>query len=405
MPQAYGATVQKVEVSIVADSAISPKVLSRLCNSVTAVGEHVFVGRDSDELAANTKAYEKIVTDVFDRVLVGYIVSDVTLKPGETTKLQVGIAPFGEVVRDVKIEVDFGGLSPEIAELVRHDLGDVSRALAAVLTGLPVDALDWAGGVSKAVVRDILQAQLPEFKANFEIVSGTETTVKISLIPQGTIVQNTKVNLRSRNIPNLLLLKAQPDAKQAALIMNGLPVAFVARHSDYFGERIGDVLKKHYLTDQYGLKFSVYIVAGVETQVELKATSEKLRVELEGYVDMGKKEDGTSVLLHVGKNISKTNELFTEAQFYTGTVSWRISQGLSHRLSNSLDVGYKYNITDKKGIWNLHKRLPGGWSLRMERCVANNETEYGVRYRIHDFLSAEYVFGEKENWLRVIGHL
>ncbi|MBQ2134691.1 MAG: hypothetical protein II203_03175 [Phascolarctobacterium sp.] len=45
------------------------------------------------------------------------------------------------------------------------------------------------------------------------------------------------------------------------------------------------------------------------------------------------------------------------------------------------------------------------WKLRAEHFANKNRNEYGVRYRIHEFLSAEYVYGGDEFYLRIIGNL
>ena len=43
--------------------------------------------------------------------------------------------------------------------------------------------------------------------------------------------------------------------------------------------------------------------------------------------------------------------------------------------------------------------------LRAEHFSGENRNEFGVRYRIHEFLSAEYVYGGKEFYMRIIGNL
>ena len=45
------------------------------------------------------------------------------------------------------------------------------------------------------------------------------------------------------------------------------------------------------------------------------------------------------------------------------------------------------------------------WRLRAEHFSGDDRNEYGVRYRIHEFLSAEYVYGGDEFYLRLIGNL
>ena len=43
------------------------------------------------------------------------------------------------------------------------------------------------------------------------------------------------------------------------------------------------------------------------------------------------------------------------------------------------------------------------WYLRYEYNSGLKSGELGIRYRLHDFLAAEYIVGRHENWLRFIG--
>ncbi len=405
---AYAAadTVEIVTVSITSPEGKPPaRIAKRMEASVATVGNHVFTGRSVDEIAAGKDAYERIVSDVIGRVLVGYSVEEVHISPGRTTQIAVTITPWGDVVRDVHLEMDFGNLSPEVAGLITKDMGDLEEMLAGVLVGLPIDSLDWAGGVSKTVIRELLTAQLPEFRSNFDIVSGTQTTVKLSLAPQGPVVQDTRVTLRSRTIPNVLLWKAKPAVEEAAKMMNGLPVAFVERHSAYFNTRLAEVVKDHPVAKEYGLTLTPEVIAGKQTQIQLKAETTKYRLTLEGYVDMGREDDNTAIKLHAGKFINSTDELFTEVEFIPSSVSWKFYPGWSHRIGTTTYAGMKYDISDKDNILWINQNFGSDWSLRLEHASSTEGDEIGLRYKIHDFLSAEYVVGEHENWLRLIGHL
>ena len=406
VPVQASSTVQKVTVSIASTEGTLPdRVSKRMEASITTVGKHVFIQQPVSEIENSRQGYENIIKDVVDRVLVGYTVQEVTITAGVTSHIAVTIAPWGDVVRDVKVEIDFGGLSPELTSLVQKDLSTVQQDLAAVLMGLPVDALDWAGAVSKVVIREILAAQLPEFRSNFDIVSGTRTTVNISLLPQGPIVQDAKVILRSRTIPNVVMMLAKPEAEKTVAIMNGLPVAFVQRHSDYFNQKISASVKAHPIAKDYGLTLTPKVIPGTQTILEINAETDKYRVSLEGYVDVGKKEDNTALKLHAGKFISNADEVFVETEFIPASVTWKFYPGWSRKLGASTYGGMKYDMSDKTTVLTLNQYVASDWMLRAQRETKTGQYEIGVRYKIHDLLSAEYVFGNHDNWLRVIGHL
>lgn len=405
---AYAAadTIEAVTVVIASPEGKPPaRVVKRMEASVATVGNHVFTGRSIEEISAGKSDYERIVSDVIGRVLVGYSVEEVHIIPGAVTQIAVTIIPWGDVVRDVHLEMDVGSLSPEVAKLITKDMGDLEESLAGVLVGLPIDSLDWAGGVSKTVIRELLTAQLPEFRSSFDIVSGPQTIVRLTLAPQGPVVQDTRVSLRSRTIPNVLLLKAKPAVEEAAKMMNGLPVAFVERHSAYFNTRLAAAVKDHPVAKEYGLTLTPQVIPGRQTQIELTAETTKYRLTLEGYVDMGREQDNTALKLHAGKFINSADEVFTEVEFIPSSVTWNFYPGWSHKMGTTTYAGMKYDISDKVNILWVNQNIGSDWSLRLERTPATNSDEIGVRYKIHDFLSAEYIIGDHEKWLRLIGHL
>ena len=406
LPVQAAPTVRHVAVTITStEGALPIRVNKRMEASVSTVGSHVFKGRAVSEIEDGKVSYERIIRDVIDRVLVGYSVQDIRIQAGETVLITLAVAPWGDIVRDISLEVDFGSLSPDIAKLIQKDIGTLQEDLSGVLIGLPIDAVDWAGGVSKAVIREVLTSQLPEFRSNLDIVSGSKTTVKLTLVPQGPVVQDTKVIVRSRTIPNVLLFEVKPVIEQTSLMMNGLPVAFVQRHSSFFADRLVAATKDHSVAKRYGLTLTSKIVAGTETAVEMKVETSKYSLSLEGYIDMGKKQDNTTLKLHAGTFIGKSDELFTEAEFVPSSVTWQFYPGWSHKLGSTTQVGVKYGTEEKTMIWWFNQHLEKGWIVRGERNTLTGQSEFGIRYKIHDFLSAEYVFGDQEKWLRVIGHL
>lgn len=409
MASAADEVINKIAVSITTtDNVPAPpeRIAKRMAASVSTVGEHVLIGHAVSDIAENKASYERVVREVFDRILVGYSVQDVDITPGPVTHITLEIIPWGDVVRDVALEVDYGGVSPEIKTLIKNDLGNMEEKVKNVLIGLPIDAVDWAGGVSKAVIRDILSSQLPEFNSNFDIVSGSQTTVKLSLAPFGPTVQDVHISLRSHTIPNLLLIQARPAMDVAAKSLNGLPVAFIERHRDYFTAKLTAIAAEHPVARQYGLTLTPYIYAGADTEIAVEAETTKYKIKLEGYLDVGRSaHDNTSAKLHVGKFVGKQDEGFMEINFAPSSVTWEFLPGWSHLISNHTAIGAKYSLSAKQDILFLNKDFGRNWSLRWERTPASGYNEFGLRYKIQDFLSAEYVFTNNDRWLRLVANL
>lgn len=397
--------VEKVTVSITASQTPTTRIAKRMSASVGTVGEQMLVGRTISDVAKDKVTYEKLIQEVFNRVLVGYSVQSVSVSPASDTKIQVEIVPWGDVVHEVALEVDFGNISPELTDLVSKDMGNIEEKVNDVLVGLPIDSLDWAGGVAKLVIREVLASQLPEFRADFDIVPGARTLVKLSLAPLGATVQDIHVSLKSQTIPNVLLAALRPTVDQVGKNLVGLPVAFIERHRDYFTSQLGTAVATQPFTKRYRLAITPFISPGGDTQIVLNAETKEYKVFIEGYMDMGRTEDNTSVRLHAGKFMSKRDEAFMEVNFIPSSVAWDFVPGWGHTIGSTTTAGIKYDISAQQDILWLHQDLPHNLSLRLERTPATGKSEFAVRYKMHEFVSAEYIFSQEGNWLRLIGNL
>lgn len=397
--------VDKVNVTIVANQTPPSRIAKRMSASVGTVGEQMLVGRSISEVDHNRAVYEKLIQEIFDRVVVGYSVQGVTITPNANTGITVTVAPWGEVVREVALEIDYGTISPELIDIVKKDMGKIQEQVDEVLVGLPIDAVDWAGGVSKIVLRELLTSQLPEFHTNFDIIPGTRTIMKVSLSPKGATVQDVHVSLRSHTIPNLLLMAVRPTVDEASKSLVGLPVAFIERHHDYFTTRLASIAAQHPITKNYGLQLTPIINTGVDTEIILDAETDKYKVSLEGYMDMGRKEENTSFRLHAGKLMGKQDELFVQVNFIPSTVAWEFIPGWGHAFGAGITAGMKYDLSKKRDILWLQHETNRNISLRLERVPTTGRNEFAIRYKMHDFLSAEYIFTKESKWLRLISSL
>ena len=400
-------TVEKVDSTIEVLNYPSPeKVTRRMEKSIQTIGEHILLGRKIDEIIQGSSSYERLIKEVFDRVLMGYSVDQVRIIAGSTTRVAVTVVPWGDIVRAVELNVDVAGLSPEAQGLVRQDIsGKLQDKVNDVLLGLPVDAVDWAGGISKSLVREMLTDQLPEFRANFEVTPGVRTVVTVSLVPVGVTVQDISVGIHSRSIPNFLLLEARPSVEKTMELMRGLPVDFVERHKDYFLQRVQLAAAAHPVTERYGLTIVPSVRIGPQTQITLDVETQKYKIWLEGYLDMNRSRDNTSIKGHIGKAIGKSDELFTEITFVPSSIKWTIEPGWGHQFTPATTMGLKFKTPEWRSTMFIQQQLTPVWSLRLERAPELHHNELGIRYKIHDFLSAEYIINSEENWLRLVGNL
>lgn len=405
---AEAAPIEKVNVSLSAVGGdLPPAVEKRVISSISSIGNRVLVGKEESLFSQNSSAYNKVLADIINRVVIGYVVSDLTVSYGRDTALHVTLQPVGQIIRHVDTEIDYGGLTPEAARYVAADTADVPALMDNLLIGLPVDSVGWAESVSQSAGRDLLSQILPEFQANFEVESGENTKVKIYLIPQGKIVRSSRLTFEKTTIPRLLMLRAAEETETALSALRGLPVDFVTRHSEKISSDMNDILKKDSFIEKYGIATDTALISGETAELRVNALTDHWVVRTEVWLDAGRDGDkNTAVEGMLGHYIGKHSTVFGEARFYPGPMDWNVYGGFSHQFGSFMDLGYKYDFVDNAN--HIFGNVPIGnkFSLRYDRDFKKRENEFGFSYKIHNYITLEYVYNDEDGkWLRLIANL
>lgn len=405
---AEAAPIEKVDVSLSAVGGdLPPAVEKRVISSISSIGNRVLVGKEESLFSLNSSAYNKVLADIINRVVIGYVVSDLTVSYGRDTALHVTLQPVGQIIRHVDTEIDYGGLTPEAARYVAADTADVPALMDNLLIGLPVDSVGWAESVSQSAGRDLLSQILPEFQANFEVESGENTKVKIYLIPQGKIVRSSRLTFEKTTIPRLLMLRAAEETETALSALRGLPVDFVTRHSGKISSDMNDILKKDSFIEKYGIATDTTLISGETAELRVNALTDHWVIRTEVWLDAGRDGDkNTAVEGMLGHYIGRHSTVFGEARFYPGPMDWNVYGGFSHQFGSFMDLGYKYDFVDNAN--HIFGNVPIGnkFSLRYERDFKKRENEFGFSYKIHNYITLEYVYNDEDGkWLRLIANL
>lgn len=405
---AEAAPIEKVDVSLSAVGGdLPPAVEKRVISSISSIGNRVLVGKEESLFSLNSSAYNKVLADIINRVVIGYVVSDLTVSYGRNTALHVTLQPVGQIIRHVDTEIDYGGLTPEAARYVAADTADVPALMDNLLIGLPVDSVGWAESVSQSAGRDLLSQILPEFQANFEVESGENTKVKIYLIPQGKIVRSSRLTFEKTTIPRLLMLRAAEETETALSALRGLPVDFVTRHSGQISSDMNDILKKDSFIQKYGIATDTTLVSGETAELRVNALTDHWVIRTEVWLDAGRDGDkNTAVEGMLGHYIGRHSTVFGEARFYPGPMDWNVYGGFSHQFGSFMDLGYKYDFVDNAN--HIFGNVPIGnkFSLRYNRDFKKRENEFGFSYKIHNYITLEYVYNDEDGkWLRLIANL
>ncbi len=401
-------TVERIEAIVMTDdkTKLADPVVRRMQTSIVTVGDSLLLGKDITTLNEQKTAYEKVIRDVFDRILVGYSVEQVTLLPNTETKVSVRISPWGDTIRSVKVETSFTGMSPSVEAFLKERAGDYEDIIENILLGLSVDSVDWASGVAKRIINERLIEELPEFRAGFEVVGGQDTAVRLTFLPQGELVKTVTVDLESTTIPHLVLWELRPKLETVASDLVGLPVNYVLRHQELLcNEAVKEAENKYPFIKKHGITIVPTMKVGADTKIDLCVETNKYRFALESYLEMGKKENNAQFKFHAGQYINPRQEAFLDVQFSPGSIQWEFFPGWSYHANEKTWLGIKYNINESDEWLFLEETVGKRWKLRGEICPSSGQSEVGLRYRLYDFFSLEYVVREDDKWLRLIGNL
>lgn len=401
-------TIDKVQVNIgVTNGEITPMVAKRITASIEAIGQRIFIGKDDTLIQGNKTQYDKVLGDIINRVVVGYVVSDVSTSYGENTFINVTLTPIGEMIQSVDTVIDYGSLTPEARRYVEKDLAPVSSLMSRLLVGLPVDSVGWAESVSQSAGRDFLTQILPEFQANIEVESGVNTKVRIYLIPKGKIVRTGKVSFVQTTVPRLLMLRAVTETESELRRLQGLPVDFVIRHRDSITADLDSILKEDSFIKKYQIETVTNLIPGETTELTISALTDHWLIQTEAWLDTGRDGNKNAAFSGVlGHFVGKDNLIFAEARVYPGPMDWNVYGGFMHRFGNAFYLGYKYDFIDQDN--HVLAKIPfnNKLSLRFDKNFQKKENEFGLSYKIHNYMTVEYVYNDEEGkWLRLIANL
>lgn len=386
---------------------IPPSVSRRIRASIEAIGGRVLTGKEDRPFLLDPGVYDKALADIVNRVVVGYIVSDIQVSYGEDTRIHVTLQPIGRIIQSVDTEIEYGNLTPEAAALIRKDLSGVGERMQELLIGLPVDSVGWAESVSQSAGRDFLASVLPEFQTNLEVESGEHTRVRIYLIPQGKIIRTGALDFRETSVPRVLMYRAAEKTERTLQGLEGLPVAFVQRHQ----AEIEEALKKELLEDSFIRRYEIEIRTALEpgeaTSLKVDALTDHWYIRTEAWLDAGRDGNRSTALDGIlGHYAGRSDLLFGEARLYPGPMDWNIYAGWMHRFGKDYSLGAKYDFTEDSGHILGRKIFGDRWAVRYERDLKEKINEYGVSYRIHNYMTLEYVYNDEEGkWLRLIANL
>ena len=408
---ALAAPVTRVDVHIRDEAGQTSSVLLRkMEDSMQVVASQLFNGRDSVFIKADAAGYEHLLSEISDRVITGYQTNWVKLsivheQVGTAVNLDFAVAPWAQTVKTVDVDLRFSGISPFAAAILQEKIPVLREQLQQTLQGAALDATDWAGGILRGQVKNTVEAELPDFRAAVDLTTREDNAViQVIIYPVGELVRTVQYSMVSKSIPNILLMKLKYKYADKAKSLQGLPVSYMEANHELMEERLLQELsaepqvRRHHLTPQ------LVIRPGTETQVGITLESHEYKIWFEGYGDVGRKDHNLSGRAHFGKFISRRDEIFGEIGVDLKDVRWDFNAGYAYHWGKTT-LSYMRRVPADANVYRFEYDFTPKWRFRYEHFGDTKENEYAVRYRIHEFLSGEYVFSTKKSYFRIVGNL
>ena len=257
----------------------------------------------------------------------------------------------------------------------------------------------------RRMVRREVESQLPEFKAAVDLVQEDgRTVVQVVVYPVGPLVSSIEYEMRSEAIPNIMLMQLKYKYLEECSKLRGLPVAYVRRNCRELEQQLLARLMQEREVKDFNLTPTVRFTPGADTDVQILMNSKEYRLYFEGYGDIGRDEENLSGKAHLGKFVSPKDEVFGEAEVTLDEVHWRYGLGYTRYWGKS-GWSYMRRMPVGDNVYKLEYGFGPKWTLRAQHFSGNDRNEFGVRYRVHEFLSVEGVYGGDEFYLRLIGNL
>ena len=407
----WAAPVTRVEVQITDNNnRTSPILLRKMEDGMRVVAEQLFNGKDETMIRGIAGEYERLLTEISERVITGYQTNGVrvTTVPGpsgSTAQICFSVAPWAQVVERTETDIQFSGISPLAVSLLQARLPELEQQLRATLSGVSLDAADWAGGVLRGQVQKLVETVLPDFKAAVDVTThGDTAVVQVIIYPVGELVQDVEYSMESKSIPNLLLMDLKYRYADKAKSLRGLPLSYLVSNRTLLEQRFTEELAGEAQVKRHDLRPKVEIVPGSDTRFTISLESDRYKIWFEGYGDIGRDDHNLSGRAHLGKFISRRDEIFGEAGVDLKDVDWDFSAGYAMHFGKAT-LSYMRRVPSDFNVYRGEYDFTPKWRFRYEHFGNTGTNEYAVRYRIHEFLSGEYVYSTDKSYFRIIGNL
>ena len=405
IPSVYGTPVQTVHVDLHSTTGSIPRTLeSRMVASIQGAAAYMYQGKEVFQIRKSLPAYEKATMDVVDRILYGYTVKAITMDVDDNLYIHLILEPYGKVIQSLETTVNYGNISPYGRSLIDADLGNIKPRLEQMLLGASLESLDWITPLVQKAVRSDLEGSLPEFTPQTDVVGDDTAKATVYLVPNGNSISRTVVTVQSNTLPSMFFYSMRQYYEKKLRQLEGLPVAFVRRHQMMIEKEIQDELNKSRSVTQFGVTMTPTLEVGSETILQIYVDSSKYILRGEGYLDVGRGVDSVGLRLYTGIH-DGPHDWYVETEFLPNRLEWSFKPSYGYQFTKDTKIGYQYGLPNHHQYGIVQQHIGNRWNARYERDMTGKANEFAISYDVHEYLRLEYIWGDHDRWLRLIGRI
>ncbi|AZR73974.1 hypothetical protein BBF96_11580 [Anoxybacter fermentans] len=354
-PLAYAKDIQLVNSVVVylefpSGNELHPKIAKRIKESILKVANKVLVGQEIIVIKKTRDEICQIMKTVFNRVLKGYRVIDVSLIVGEKTIIFLKLEPTSILVEKVNLNLKLRGINDRIVRAVDREIAAIVQDVENFMVGLPIESLVWASDVIEPLLHRLIQWQLPGFESTVKLDIGSEIKVDLTLIPKGQLVNDIQLDLKTDSLPQLLVILLEESIEEKLAVFEGIPVEFLEKYRDRLIQAIEDEIDKRGWSKFIYLNSKPEVRIGSTTHLTLNVDWIDYQIDFIGELNIGINAPEPALHLSLGKKVGPDTMLKLRDQIILNKLSGIFSVRLEHYLGAGLSTAIEYRIQESR--WN-----------------------------------------------------
>lgn len=312
-------------------------------------------------------------------------------------------------------EIKHPSLSDLPQEWFDKDTDNMAEEVAALLQGVPVDALAWSDRALKEIINTMTEERLPGWKADLMVTRGYDGAIlTVSFAPEMPLILAVNPTLVSNSIPTLLHGEMREDMMGRFAQFIGIPVKWAAKHSSDIARWAESIINDRKLVAKSMSEAEASFHASQISSLNIRVESKIYTVSAWAAIYAGTSDNSAELGLHLGRKVELFQDVDMEAyaEGILGLQDWDIEGRFGLRWRSipikDLWLGGEWDTEDEMwwGKLTMDQRLhkPYIW-LRVRQ---DGKFNGALGWKATEYISFEVEYDARDNdsWsLKMLGNL